>query len=115
MGNEKRKPAGLDVWKEARKRYRLSHTQIQMARELGLNPRKFGGLANHRQEPWKMPLPDFIEHLYRKRHNKDRPDRVRSIEEIIARKEMRTAERRKRRLARKAAEASPAPDDTIPF
>ena len=31
-----------------------------MARELGLNPKKFGGLANHRQEPWKLPLPEFI-------------------------------------------------------
>jgi hypothetical protein len=28
------------VWIDARKRYKLSHAQIQMARELGLNPRK---------------------------------------------------------------------------
>jgi len=25
-----------------------------MARELGLNPKKFGKLANYRQEPWKL-------------------------------------------------------------
>ena len=31
--------------------------------ELGLNPKKFGGLANHRQEPWKTPLPGFIEEI----------------------------------------------------
>jgi hypothetical protein len=57
-------PALLQVWIKARKKYRLSHVQIQMARELGLNPKKFGGLANHKQEPWKVPLPEFIEELY---------------------------------------------------
>jgi len=30
-----------------------------MARELGMNPKKFGGLANHDQESWKSPLPQF--------------------------------------------------------
>ncbi len=38
------------VWIEARKRFHLSHAQIQMARELGMNPGSFGSLANHRQE-----------------------------------------------------------------
>jgi hypothetical protein len=51
-----------------------------MARELGLNPKKFGGLANHKQEPWKIPLPDYIEELYFKHFNKKSPDIVRSIE-----------------------------------
>jgi hypothetical protein len=32
-----------------------------MARELGLNPDKFGKLANHKQESWKLPLPQYIE------------------------------------------------------
>ena len=45
-------------WVEARKRFRLSHAQVQMARELGMNPRQFGGLANADQEPWiAMPPP----------------------------------------------------------
>ena len=35
-----------------------------MARALGLNPKKFGSLANTKQEPWKLPLPEFIEDLY---------------------------------------------------
>jgi hypothetical protein len=39
-------PQKLLPWFEARKKYSLSHAQIQMARELGLNPKKFGGLAN---------------------------------------------------------------------
>jgi hypothetical protein len=66
----------VQAWVEARKRYRLSHAQVQMARELGLNPRKLGKIANHRQEPWKAPLPQFIEHLYLRRFGRDRPQAV---------------------------------------
>jgi hypothetical protein len=74
-------PDRLQLWIDARKRHRLSHEQVQMARELGLNPRKLGKLDNHRQEPWKLPLPAFIEQLYRKRFRKDRPDVVLSLED----------------------------------
>jgi hypothetical protein len=42
-------------WIDARKPYRLSHAHVQMARELGMNPKKLGGLDNHRQQPWKAP------------------------------------------------------------
>ena len=38
-----------------------------MARRLGLNPRKLGKIDNHRQEPWKLPLRQFIEQLYEER------------------------------------------------
>jgi hypothetical protein len=74
-------PNGLQLWIDARKRHRLSHEQVQMARELGLNPRKLGKLDNHHQEPWKLPLPAFIEQLYRERFGKDRPDVVLSLED----------------------------------
>jgi hypothetical protein len=69
---------------EARKRHRLSHAHIQMAKELGMNPRKFGKLDNHRQEPWKAPLPVFIESMYFRRFGKERPDRIKTIEEMAA-------------------------------
>jgi len=52
-----------------------------MARELGMNPAKLGKLDNHRQEPWKLPLPRFIEELYFKRLGKTAPDVVMSIED----------------------------------
>ena len=39
-----------------------------------MNPKKFGGLANHKQESWKVPLPEFIEDLYFKRFKKEKPD-----------------------------------------
>lgn len=66
----------FQAWIEAKKKFRLTDVQIQMARELGMNPKKFGSLANHKQEPWKAPLPEFIEDLYYKRFKKDRPDVV---------------------------------------
>ena len=83
MAKKKRIPEKYQIWIEARKRYHLSHAHIQMARELGLNPGKFGGLANYRQEPWKVPLPEFIEDLYFKNFKRSRPDSVRSIEQMV--------------------------------
>lgn len=71
----------LQDWIEARKRFRLTDAQVQMARELGLDPGKLGKLDNHRQEPWKAPLPQFIESLYLKSFGRERPETVMSIEE----------------------------------
>jgi hypothetical protein len=70
----------LQSWVDARKRHHLSHAHVQMARELGMNPTKLGGKDNHRQEPWKLPLPQFIEQLYEKRFGKTRPVVVTSVE-----------------------------------
>ncbi len=84
----------LQEWITARKRYHLSHAHVQMARELGMNPRKLGKLDNADQEPWKLPLPAFIESLYRKRFGKDRPDVVHSIEERARHLEQKKAARR---------------------
>ena len=76
---KKRNPDRFQDWIDARRRYRLSDVHIQMARELGMNPKKFGKLANEDQEPWKVPLPQFISDLYLKRFGKAQPDRVTSI------------------------------------
>ena len=101
---KKRISARLQVWIDARQRYHLTHAQIQMARELGLNPKKFGGYANHRQEPWKRPLGEYIEHLYLKRFGKTEPDRVLSIEERAAEVERKRAEKKARRHSEREAE-----------
>jgi hypothetical protein len=94
-------PDRLKVWIEARNRHHLSHAHVQMARELGMNPRKLGKLDNDDQEPWKLPLPAFIEKLYRKRFGKDRPDVVVSIEERARREaERKVARREAKRLRR---------------
>jgi hypothetical protein len=65
-----------------------------MARELGMNPQKLGKLDNHRQEKWKAPLPQFIEHLYFKRFGKTQPERVLSLEERAKEIEQRRQEKR---------------------
>lgn len=59
-----------------------------------MNPKKFGSLANHKQERWKAPLPVFIEGLYFKRFGKERPDKILSIEEMVAEKKRKQAERK---------------------
>jgi len=83
----KKSRARLDAWAEAQKRFHLSNLHIQMARELGLNPKKFGGLANHRQEPWKLPLPEFIAECYRKRFHRERPAQVVPLAEVAQRQQ----------------------------
>jgi len=65
-----------------------------MARELGMNPRNLGKLDNHDQEPWKLPLKRYIEHLYFKRFGRERPDVVLSVEELARRAEEKKAARR---------------------
>ena len=94
----------LQAWVDARKRFHLSHAQIQMARELGMNPKKLGKLANHKQEPWKAPLPEFIEHLYFKRFGRRRPEVVISIEERHRAQQQKKEARRTARAARRAEE-----------
>jgi len=91
----------LQQWIDARKRFHLSHAHVQMARELGMNPQKLGKLANHDQEPWKAPLPQFIEHLYFRRFGRERPDVVMSVEERARAKDAKRAARKEaRRQAR---------------
>jgi hypothetical protein len=96
-------PNALRPWIEARRRFHLSHAHIQMARELGMNPEKLGKLANHRQQPWKAPLPVFIEDLYYRRFGKLKPDNVSSIEEIAAAKRAKKQAKDARRAAAEAA------------
>ena len=103
----KKKPnQKMPAWIDARKRHRLSHAQVQMARELGMNPGKLGKLDNHDQEPWKMPLRQYIEHLYFKRFGKGRPDVVLSIEEKVRLDEAKKARRREANMKARQAIAA---------
>ncbi len=106
MAKKKKIPEKYQRWIDARKRYHLSHAHIQMARELGMNPKKFGGLANIKQEPWKLPLPDFIEEIYFKHFKKNQPDNVRSIEQMVKDYNRKKEERRDRRLKEKESQQS---------
>ena len=57
-------------WGIARKKYHLTPEQIKMAKEIGMNPRKFSRYAPNKSEPWKGPLGSFIERCHDKRFNK---------------------------------------------
>lgn len=94
-----RPSADPQAWIDARKRQRLSHAQVQMPRELGMNPRKLGGIDNHRQEPWKAPLPRFIEHLDRERLGRGAPLDVRPLEERARQAAAKKAAKQARREA----------------
>jgi len=105
---KKRLSQNIQDWVEARKRFQLSHAQVQMARELGMNPTKLGKLDNHDQEPWKAPLPQFIEHLYEKRFGRERPEVVMSVEERARAHDAKKAAREEaRRRARALSDGRP--------
>lgn len=56
-----------DSWAIAKRKYRLTEQQIEMAKQLGMNPKKFGKITANKAEPWKEPLGRFIEKCYDKR------------------------------------------------
>ena len=88
----------LEKWMVAQKRHRLSDKQVQMARELGLNPDKLGKIDNHRQESWKAPLPQFIESIYFKRFKREEPETVKP--EMEAKKKLQKEKKEERRKQR---------------
>jgi hypothetical protein len=113
MSKKKGGPEKCQIWIDVRKRYRLSDVHIQMARELGMNPKKFGKISNEKQEPWKAPLPAFIEHIYLKRFGRDRPSDMKSIEEVFRAKEKKKEEQRKKKELQK--ETGPSDQKTKSF
>ena len=114
MAKKSVNPEKYQVWIEARRRYHLSDAQIQMARELGLNPRKFGKISNEKQEPWKIPLPEFIEAIYLKRFHKSQPDVVQSLEEVIKAQQEKQAEKKARKAELKDKSTSNDSDASSP-
>lgn len=101
-------PAKLQGWMQARKRHHLSHAQVQMARELGMNPMKLGSIDNHRPEPWKAPLPELIEHLYFKRFGREQPEVVVSIEQRARQLQQQKADRKAAKAARRFDTSNPS-------
>jgi len=106
---KKKLSQNLKDWAEARRRFHLSHAHVQMARELGMNPGKLGKLDNHDQEPWKAPLPQFIEHLYFERFGRERPAVVMSIEERARAQDAKKAARKEARPRARAEGADHPP------
>ncbi len=96
----------IQAWIGARNRHGLSHAQVQMARELGMNPNSLGKLDNHAQEAWKMPLRQYIEYLYFRRFGKECPEVVISIEEKVRRDAAKKEQKRMAKLARRQTETA---------
>jgi hypothetical protein len=66
MGKQQRSRNAAEWW-SAKKLCRLSSRQIEMARALGMNPKKLPGLRPSPQQRWNLPVGAFIEDCYRKR------------------------------------------------
>jgi hypothetical protein len=69
----KRPAQDEEAWKNAKKICRLNAQQVEMARALGMNPKKLPGLRPSPQQRWKLRVGEFIEDRYRKRFG-DLPD-----------------------------------------
>jgi len=113
------KKSQIEKWIVAQKKHRLSDTHVQMARELGLNPDKLGKIDNHRQEPWKAPLPEFIEEIFYKRFKKERPDVVKPLKQILKEQEIKTKTKKKekeiRRKEREQEQINNGTDEALTF
>ena len=64
-----------EAWRKAKKICQLSARQVEMARALGMNPKKLPGLRPGPQQRWKLPVGKFIEACYWKRFGGDPLDR----------------------------------------
>ena len=113
------KKSQIEKWIVAQKKHRLSDTHVQMTRELGLNPDKLGKIDNHRQEPWKAPLPEFIEEIFYKRFKKERPDVVKPLKQILKEQEIKTKTKKKekeiRRKEREQEQINNGTDEVLTF
>src|SRR5215472_351047 len=71
----KGRPFDIEAWRNAKKICRLSARQVEMARALGMNPKKLPSLRPSPQQRWKLPVGEFIEACYWKRFGGDPLDR----------------------------------------
>ena len=93
----KRIPPKLQPWFEVRGRLDLSHATVQMARELGMNPKKLGKLGSVKGQAWKVPLPEFVANCYEKSFGRRAPEKVRTLEQMVEVDERRKEVRREKR------------------
>jgi hypothetical protein len=70
---------------------------------------------NHKQEPWKLPLPDFVEELYFKRFKKERPVVVKSVEWSVKERKRKREERKRRKAENEFLKQKNGKMDEIPF
>jgi len=54
-------------WKEAKKKCRLNTETVQMAKELGLNPKSLIKNIPNKSQSWKKPVYLWIREMYQER------------------------------------------------
>ena len=117
MAKKTRIPHKFHPWINARKQFRLSDAHIQMARELGLSPKRFAKYADRQNQPWKLPLTECIDALYLKQFGKSRPDEVKTMEEIaaahVAKRAARKQENAKVALKAETESENTEPENTV--
>ncbi|MCC9643097.1 hypothetical protein LOC71_12495 [Rhodopirellula sp. JC740] len=117
MANKKkaRIPHKFLPWINIRKQYKLTHAEVQMARELGLEPRRFPSYADIKDQPWKKPLKEFIAALYLKQTGRDQPETIYTMEELAAQHVARRLAKKQAKAERLASGEDPsAATDTAP-
>lgn len=58
------------LWAEAKKKCRLNDEDIQIAKELGIDPKSLIKNIPSKNEPWKAPVKDWLHAMYDKRKKK---------------------------------------------
>jgi len=103
--------AQLELWVKAKRQCALTDAQVQMARELGMNPRHLT-LCSGTPRLTNVPLAKHIEDLYLKRFKKPLPDAVVPLRQLLhdarakERDEARERRHRKRQAEKDHAEAA---------
>lgn len=95
----------IQDWMVAQKRYHLTDTQVQMARELGFKTTSLPKIDNHKQKSWKTPLPQYIESLYEKRFKREKPEVVKSLNQQLKEDEIKRKAKKKAKDANRVAKA----------
>ena len=93
----------LREWVAAKRRCGLSDAHIQMARELGLSPKRLAASAGTGRGPIPVPLSQRVEGLYLKRFKRTIPDSVVPLRQLLREalaRERTDARARKRRRRR---------------
>lgn len=67
----KRRRYDQEVWRNAKRICKLNARQVEMARALGMNPKKLPSLRPSPDQRWKLPVSEFIESCYCKRFGGD--------------------------------------------
>lgn len=58
------------LWKEAKKKCRLSNEDIKIAKELGLNPKSLIKNIPNKSEQWKAPVSVWLREMQKERLEK---------------------------------------------